>query len=81
MAAETAPLHCRFVRRMVAILSETPETCDGGPDDSVFQRLVRLEQEARAGGDPDSSLHVIAYVRQTTWSFVVVSALGLNSGV
>ena len=78
MADETAPLHCRFVRRMVSILSEVPEAGVGDPDDSLFQRLVRLEQDAKAGGASESSLHVIGYVRETTWSFVVVSAMGLR---
>ena len=80
MPAEIAPLHCRFVRKMITILAEMPNEFEAGPDDSVYQRLVKLEQEAKQGGAAEVSLQVISYVRQTTWSFVVFSAMGLTKG-
>jgi hypothetical protein len=77
MAVDSAPLQCRFVRRMVAILGAASAPPDARMDDSLFQTLVRLEQEARQGGAPEASLHVIAQVRRMTWSFTVFAAMGL----
>jgi hypothetical protein len=76
MAKEFAARDCRFVRRMIAILGVTPDVAEGEPTDTTFRRLVKLEQQALEEGAPAASLHVIRYVRQTTWSFVVVSAMG-----
>ena len=76
MTKDGAGLDCRFVRRMVAILGGTPDAADGEPTDTTFRSLVKLEHQALEEGASDASLHVIRYVRQTTWSFVVVSAMG-----
>lgn len=55
---------CRFMRKLIVILSEDVSATTGKHDALLFNRLLELEMDAERQGAEEASCRIIARVRR-----------------
>ncbi|SFL34331.1 hypothetical protein SAMN05192568_1003280 [Methylobacterium pseudosasicola] len=64
MATWSPSIACRFMRKLIVVLSEDIATTASKQDSLLFNRLLELEMDAERQGAEEASCRVIARVRR-----------------